>query len=187
MRRTFSTAEVLPPHSYLIAPRGKVESGTKISADNRLNARLAAKPRLGGLAIVTQDCAGFATGTIAMAGHKSPKTPKVKDEKTNKRKRDVTEGGSRSKRHRSEQRDRKTNGHDRSANQDSRNGEVLEVGKSALNGTAEGESGKRQLEISRQFDDGEAGWKVSKPMGGRMLDIDPILTDDEQWVPSNPP
>ena len=27
---------------------------------------------------------------------------------------------------------------------------------------------------------GEAGWRVSKPIGGRMLDIDAILTEDEQ-------
>ncbi|KAI8955070.1 WD40-repeat-containing domain protein [Xylaria longipes] len=30
--------------------------------------------------------------------------------------------------------------------------------------------------------DGGCTWKVSKPIGGRMLDIDPILTDDEQHL-----
>lgn len=42
------------------------------------------------------------------------------------------------------------------------------------------EAGSREIEIVRQFDDTEAGWRVSKPMGGRMLDIDPVLTADEQ-------
>lgn len=32
---------------------------------------------------------------------------------------------------------------------------------------------------SRSFE-GETGWRISKPMGGRMLDIDPILTQDDQ-------
>lgn len=111
-----------------------------------------------------------------MAGQKTPKAPKVKDDKTKKRKRDVTESGSRTKRHRAEVKERKANG------QDSRNGELLEVSKPARASAEQGASDERELEISRQFDDGEAGWKVSKPMGGRMLDIDPILTDDELYV-----
>ncbi|KAG9256022.1 uncharacterized protein F5Z01DRAFT_533253 [Emericellopsis atlantica] len=28
----------------------------------------------------------------------------------------------------------------------------------------------------------ESGWRISKPMGGRMLDLDPILTDDDQYL-----
>jgi NET1-associated nuclear protein 1 (U3 small nucleolar RNA-associated protein 17) len=42
------------------------------------------------------------------------------------------------------------------------------------------EVGAREIEVVRQFDNTEAGWRVSKPMGGRMLDIDPVLTEDEQ-------
>lgn len=30
--------------------------------------------------------------------------------------------------------------------------------------------------------DENAGWQISKPVGGRMLDIDPILTNDEQYA-----
>lgn len=111
-----------------------------------------------------------------MAGNKAPRTSNVEDDKTKKRKRD-SETASRSKRHRSERKERGDKKHDRSAARDSRNGQILDISKPTQALTAQGE---RELEISRQFDTGEAGWKVSKPMGGRMLDIDPILTDDEQ-------
>lgn len=33
-----------------------------------------------------------------------------------------------------------------------------------------------------QDEDEQSCWVVSSPMGGRMSDIDPILTDDEQYV-----
>lgn len=114
-----------------------------------------------------------------MAGNKSPRVPKVKDDKTKKRKRDIHESGSQTKRPRSEQKGQGKNGHDRPA-KDSRNGE-LSVAKSS---SATGVQDERETEIARHFDAGEAGWKLSKPMGGRMLDIDPILTSDEQYVPS---
>ncbi|KAM0564618.1 hypothetical protein ACHAPJ_000833 [Fusarium lateritium] len=99
-----------------------------------------------------------------MAGHKSPRT---KNDPTKKRKRDVNENDSRTKRHRAERKANKANG------------VVSEVNE--LSGALT-QAGSREIEIVRQFDDTEAGWRVSKPMGGRMLDIDPILTEDEQYL-----
>ncbi|KAF4955720.1 hypothetical protein FSARC_11781 [Fusarium sarcochroum] len=99
-----------------------------------------------------------------MAGHKNPRT---KNDPTKKRKRDVNENDSRTKRHRAERKANKANG------------VVSEVNE--LSG-ALAKAGSREIEIVRQFDDSEAGWRVSKPMGGRMLDIDPILTEDEQYL-----
>ncbi|XXH05494.1 hypothetical protein Hte_011924 [Hypoxylon texense] len=32
------------------------------------------------------------------------------------------------------------------------------------------------------YNEGSPSWKVSKPMGGRMLNIDPVLTDDEKYA-----
>ena len=43
-----------------------------------------------------------------------------------------------------------------------------------------GAANKSYLDLSKQSDVEDAGWRVSKPMGGKMLDIDPILTADEQ-------
>jgi NET1-associated nuclear protein 1 (U3 small nucleolar RNA-associated protein 17) len=107
-----------------------------------------------------------------MAGHKSPRT---KNDPTKKRKRDVTENDSRTKRLRAERKANKVNGI--KLENESGNGVVAEV--NGISG-ALAEAGTREIEIVRQFDDTEAGWRVSKPMGGRMLDIDPVLTEDEQ-------
>ncbi|KAF4446273.1 hypothetical protein F53441_10075 [Fusarium austroafricanum] len=106
-----------------------------------------------------------------MAGNKSPRT---KNDPTKKRKRDLTENDSRTKRLRAE-RKAKANG----LGNESANGVVAEV--NGISG-ALAESGSREIEIVRQFDNTEAGWRVSKPMGGRMLDIDPVLTEDEQYL-----
>lgn len=109
-----------------------------------------------------------------MAG---PKSSKTKTDPAKKRKRDVAENDSRSKRLRAE---RKANGHRSDVEQ------LLGVKseKNELVGAPEiaEATGPRQLEIVRQFDDSEAGWRVSKPMGGRMLDIDSILTQDDQYL-----
>ncbi|RBA12139.1 hypothetical protein FPRO05_03589 [Fusarium proliferatum] len=109
-----------------------------------------------------------------MAGHKSPRT---KNDPTKKRKRDVTETDSRTKRLRAERKANKINGI--KLENESGNGVVAEV--NGISG-ALAEAGTREIEIVRQFDDTEAGWRVSKPMGGRILDIDPILTENEQFL-----
>lgn len=84
------------------------------------------------------------------------KVSKFKDDPTKKRKRDLNETDARSKRSRQPQ----------------------------ANSTANGDVGSEKLDkgkgiVSRSHG-GETGWRLSKPMGGRMLDIDPILTQDDQ-------
>ncbi|KAJ3471347.1 hypothetical protein MRS44_001446 [Fusarium solani] len=112
-----------------------------------------------------------------MAGHKSPRT---KLDPNKKRKRDLNENDSRSKRLRAERKLNKANGRKSDASElPSAHGVVAEL--DGLAGALEA-PGPRELEIVRQFDNAEAGWRVSKPMGGRMLDIDPILTEDEQHL-----
>ncbi|OAA81651.1 WD domain containing protein [Akanthomyces lecanii RCEF 1005] len=37
-------------------------------------------------------------------------------------------------------------------------------------------------DLAERLDRSDAAWKISKPMGGRMLDIDPILTDDGEHL-----
>lgn len=106
------------------------------------------------------------------------KSSRTKDDKTKKRKREVNEADSRSKRQRAERKQNKANGRKvEDALSTPAKGTEKEL--NGLTGALE-TTGDRELEVVRQFDDGEAGWRVSKPMGGRMLDIDPILTDDDQ-------
>ncbi|KAG5997043.1 hypothetical protein E4U52_005186 [Claviceps spartinae] len=107
-----------------------------------------------------------------MAGTKSPR---VKDGMTKKRKRDTNDSDGKPKRHRQQGHQNKVNGGD---------GSVTQQAKNAETGTADSQplTTFRPQEIIRQSDDGDAGWKISKPMGGRMLDIDPILTEDEKHL-----
>ncbi|KPM37373.1 hypothetical protein AK830_g9212 [Neonectria ditissima] len=112
-----------------------------------------------------------------MAGNKSNR---VKEDQPKKRKRDLAEADSRSKRQRAERKENKANGRKLLA-------DILNPQQSAdseLNGesTALEIPRDRELEVVPQFDSTEAGWRVSKPMGGRMLDIDPILTSDDQYL-----
>lgn len=104
-----------------------------------------------------------------MAGTKSPR---AKHDPNKKRKRDLNENDSRSKRLRAERKAAKANGLNESTN-----GVVAEVPQISKALT---ETGSREVEVVRQFGNTEAGWRVSKPMGGRMLDIDPVLTEDDQ-------
>ncbi|KAF4591950.1 U3 small nucleolar RNA-associated protein 17 [Ophiocordyceps camponoti-floridani] len=90
------------------------------------------------------------------------KSPRLKEEKAKKRKREASEGDTKPKRHRRRQR---SSGH-ATESQKSPNGAVT-VTTREDSGTVSG---------------GESVWKVSKPMGGRMLDIDPILSADEQHL-----
>lgn len=114
--------------------------------------------------------APFSGISAKMAGSK---LSRPQDESTKKRKRDLNEADARSKRSRPQQ------------------GEEEEQAESPADGESESEdnlqngallSSKRNGDerlIGRSFD-GETGWRISKPMGGRMLDIDPILTQDDQ-------
>ncbi|KJZ77435.1 hypothetical protein HIM_03159 [Hirsutella minnesotensis 3608] len=106
-----------------------------------------------------------------MAGHKSPR---VKDDKAKKRKRDANDGDTKSKRHRQQ------------LGNDKEPAALSEQipDSSSLTRTHSTQTGKAAtlLEFARNSSDGEAGWRVSKPMGGRMLDIDPILTADDQYL-----
>ncbi|KAK0384074.1 hypothetical protein NLU13_8163 [Sarocladium strictum] len=96
-----------------------------------------------------------------------------KEDKAKKRKRDVAEAVARSKRHRTEKKEQKKGSRrDSTALTNGNNPEV----------EGRQDDGPRELELNREFDNGEAGWRISKPIGGRMLDIDPILTDDEQHL-----
>ncbi|KAL7926769.1 quinon protein alcohol dehydrogenase-like superfamily [Trichoderma austrokoningii] len=90
-----------------------------------------------------------------MAGSK---VSKLKDDPTKKRKRDLNETDARSKRSRQPQAD------------------------STANGDVESENVENGEDIVSRSHDLEAGWRLSKPMGGRMLDIDPILTQDDQYL-----
>ncbi|PFH60337.1 hypothetical protein XA68_11114 [Ophiocordyceps unilateralis] len=100
-----------------------------------------------------------------MAGHKSPR---IKDDKAKKRKREASECETKPKRHR----------HQRQQNQ----GNATELQKN-LDCAAASQAAANDAETLAHHSSGyEAGWGISKPMGGRMLDIDPILTVDEQYL-----
>lgn len=94
-----------------------------------------------------------------MAGVKSAS---AKDGAIKKRKRD-NENDPSSKRARSNQKDKQVNG---------KSASVLQP------------DAKAATEVS-QFNNEEAGWRVSKPTGGRMLDIDPIISNDERLAASH--
>ncbi|GAO16286.1 hypothetical protein UVI_02016750 [Ustilaginoidea virens] len=106
-----------------------------------------------------------------MAGAKSPR---VKDDETKKRKREANDGNPNSKRHR--HRKSKAVSGDAQTPQKSK-GEEQENGKGAQE-LAE----PRPREVIGQPNDGDGGWRISKPMGGRMMDIDPILAADEHTL-----
>jgi NET1-associated nuclear protein 1 (U3 small nucleolar RNA-associated protein 17) len=103
-----------------------------------------------------------------MAGSKGPRT---KVDGTKKRKRDTIDSDTKSKRHRQQT---KVNGSNTQTLQ------RLKQENQGNDGAAGELSSFTPQEVIRPSDDGEAGWRISKPMGGRMLDIDPILTEDEQ-------
>lgn len=102
------------------------------------------------------------------------RTSRVKDDRAKKRKRELAEADPGSKRQRADRKQNKVNGRGSEAGANLESNGVK--GALAIAETTQ----DRELEIVRQFEDGEAGWRVSKPMGGRMLDIDPVLTEDDQ-------
>lgn len=60
--------------------------------------------------------------------------------------------------------------------------EDVETGASALQPVARSQepASKGPLARRRQDDTQTAGWTVSRPLGGRISDLDPILTPDER-------
>ncbi|OAA46871.1 WD repeat-containing protein 75 [Metarhizium rileyi] len=108
-----------------------------------------------------------------MAGNKASR---AREDKVKKRKRDANENETTSKRYRKQTRDTDANGNE------ARTPHRLDQEKANHETPVGALSCFRPQEIIRQSDDGEAGWRVSKPMGGRMLDIDPILTQNEQYL-----
>lgn len=92
-----------------------------------------------------------------MAGTRSPRS---KVDKTKKRKRDTNEAGGQSKRARPQE----------------SNGDLVATEQEMAEAAGEN--------LVAKLDSADAGWRISKPMGGRMLDIDPILSQDEQYVTS---
>ncbi|RDA83641.1 hypothetical protein CP532_4667 [Ophiocordyceps camponoti-leonardi (nom. inval.)] len=103
-----------------------------------------------------------------MPGHKSPQT---KDSKAQKRKREASEGETKSKRYRHGHRHTQDNAiqrHDKEPE--------------SCPAAATDFLLKKSQDLSNQPYDSRSGWRISKPMGGRMLDIDPILTADERHL-----
>ncbi|CAH0056651.1 unnamed protein product [Clonostachys solani] len=112
-----------------------------------------------------------------MAGSKSQKSL---DDSNKKRKRDTGEFDLKTKRHRKDEK----NGTSKAKAQGevSENDGQLQSIATSNRGSESKILAKNNLSLIQQTEDGEAGWRVSKPMGGRMLDIDPILTADEQYI-----
>ncbi len=97
----------------------------------------------------------FLAQFLTMAGTRSPKT---KVDKTKKRKRDTNEADGQAKRVRPQE----------------ANGDLVANEKELAEAAGQN--------LVAKMDSADAGWRISKPMGGRMLDIDPILSADEQYV-----
>lgn len=98
-----------------------------------------------------------------MAGSK---LSKARDDKTKKRKGDVIENDARSKRPRAQQ----------GKGAEAQTGDSKSINGPPKSLVLHGQDHK----VGGLIGDGETGWRISKPMGGRMLDIDPILTADEE-------
>jgi NET1-associated nuclear protein 1 (U3 small nucleolar RNA-associated protein 17) len=109
-----------------------------------------------------------------MAGNKGQKSSA---DKTKKRKREVNDADSKAKRHRKEV---KANGAAASEEQEkASNAPENEASGTLVAANGDGMASRPLGDLANKTDS-ETGWRISKPMGGRMLDIDPILTDDEQ-------
>jgi NET1-associated nuclear protein 1 (U3 small nucleolar RNA-associated protein 17) len=108
-----------------------------------------------------------------MAGAKGPQ---VMNDKAKKRKRDNGEADSRPKRPKSSKNKKQANGHVGPVEESKADVDVEPQASLAPSR----HSDKVAANLTLQFNGDEAGWRVSKPMGGRMLDIDPILTEDEK-------
>lgn len=101
----------------------------------------------------------------AMAGGR--KGQSAVDDQNKKRKRDTSDAQSKSKRHRKDAKGAVVNG----------KGQKTQNTVETVGFTGAGAIGRT---LPAEDNEADGGWRVSKPMGGRMLDIDPILTEDEQ-------
>lgn len=104
----------------------------------------------------------------------STKSPRDKDKRSKKRKRDTNESDEKSKKHRQRDSNSEVNGTDALRDRllgdaDTQNG-VISINQPSIN----------SQKMVSHHDSGDAGWRISNPMGGRMLDIDPILTENER-------
>lgn len=98
---------------------------------------------------------------------------KPTDDSTKKRKREVAEADTRSKRSKAQQ-----GGKEHDQAEPAADGDVESENNVQNGALLKPKSTGGEEIVSRP--DGETGWRISKPMGGRMLDIDPILTQDDQ-------
>jgi NET1-associated nuclear protein 1 (U3 small nucleolar RNA-associated protein 17) len=110
-----------------------------------------------------------------MAGAKSPKTLV---DTLKKRKREVNESSPKSKRQRAVRKDNAANAQGRNASGGESNGQLVKANGDSTSAAVS--SNVQESQLIKEFSNDEAGWRVSKPMGGRIMDIDPILTEDEQ-------
>ncbi|KAK5992780.1 U3 small nucleolar RNA-associated 17-like protein [Cladobotryum mycophilum] len=106
---------------------------------------------------------------------------KVKDDKTKKRKRDINEGDLQTKRPKAHQQAGEANGHERRTSRIEPTSDNVGTSSSPQNDMTIEETNPIKRALAN-LEDEDAGWRISKPMGGRMLDIDPILTADEQYL-----
>ncbi|KAI1324819.1 WD40 repeat-like protein [Xylariaceae sp. FL0255] len=97
----------------------------------------------------------------------------------NKRKRDLDEHAKRKRTKRERQSSRKSNGKNKNIN-------GLETGEAMALDLVDSKAVKRKdrprNRKSQVADKNHSKWILSKPIGGRMLNIDPILTEDENHV-----
>jgi NET1-associated nuclear protein 1 (U3 small nucleolar RNA-associated protein 17) len=107
-----------------------------------------------------------------MAGSRSTKS---REDGTKKRKRDIIEADQDTKRHRKEQKARKAEqAREKPAGSEKTESSLQKASKTELAPLAQSKT-----TVLKPTENAASSWKISKPMGGRMLDIDPILTEDE--------
>lgn len=104
-----------------------------------------------------------------MAGHK---TLRSREDKPKKRKREANDADTKPKRHRQQGRQEQGDG----LTGESTSDKLIEADSLRDIATHPCE------DVALGGDSGDAGWRILKPMGGRMLDVDPILTEDDRYA-----
>ena len=110
--------------------------------------------------------------------------PRSRNAESKKRKRDGKDKDRHSKRSRARGDDRAANGAD-GGRRHRTEGHTTE-GSRRLKSRTETATELCTFTFEQEAQDGtdlqafQTGWRVSKPLGGRMADIDPIVTDDEK-------